>query len=239
MIWLSIVLVSAAVLLPCALVLRRGLGARDRHEAALALHRAQLAELERDRGMGLIADSEYATARLEVQRRLLAEGARTPAPGRTGARAPVVAGLALIPLAALGLYLAYGRPDLPAEPLAMRIRQMDAQGQDDVRLLALLKTRLAALPQGSPQAKEGYVLLGQAEAARGNWANAAQAWHHALQAGFDPTLAAQTAEAQVQAAGSVSASSAALFRHALDAAPKNAPWRLLAEQRLAESEHAH
>ncbi|WP_428390789.1 c-type cytochrome biogenesis protein CcmI [Lichenicoccus sp.] len=239
MIWLFIVLVSVVVLLPCALVLRRGLGARDRHEAALALHRAQLAELERDRGMGLIADSEYATARLEVQRRLLAEGARTPDPARTGARAPVIAGLALIPLAALGLYLARGRPNLPAEPLAMRIRQMDVSGQDDARLLALLKTRLAGLPQDSPQAQEGYVLLGQAEAARGDWGAAAQAWHHALQAGFDPTLAAQTAEAQVDAEGSVSPDSADLFRRALNAAPKNAPWRLLAEQRIAESEHAH
>ena len=55
MLWLTIALLSALALLPCALMLRRGIGARDRHEAGLALHRAQLVELERDRKDGLIA----------------------------------------------------------------------------------------------------------------------------------------------------------------------------------------
>ena len=97
--------------------------------------------------------------------------------------------------------------------------------------------RLASLPKGSPQAHEGYLLLGQAEATEGDWGQAAVAWTRALQDGFDPTLAAQVAEAQVQAEGGVSPASAALFRRALDAAPSNAPWRLLAEQRIAQSEH--
>jgi cytochrome c-type biogenesis protein CcmH len=237
MIWLSIVLLSALALLPCALLLRRGLRARDRHEAALALHRAQLDELERDRTEGLIADSEHASARLEIQRRLLAEAESPADAGRTGSRAPLLAMLALVPLASVGLYLIGGRPDLPAEPIQQRMQQADARASEDQRLLAELQRQLAALPPGSAQAHQGYVLLGQAEAASGDWQEAARAWHRALADGFDATLAMEAAEAQVRADGSVSAESAALFRRALDAAPKDAPWRLLAEQRIAQSEH--
>ena len=236
MIWLSIVLMSGLALVPCTLLLRGRLGARDRHEAALALHRAQLDELERDRADGLIAESEHATARLEIQRRLLAEADRTAEAGQIGSRAPVLALLGLLPLAAVGLYLIGGHPGLPAQPIAMRMQQADAGG-DEQRLMQLLKTRLAALPVGSPQAHEGYILLGQAEAAQGDWPQAALAWRRALQDGFEPTLAVQAAEAQVRADGGVSPDSAALFRHALDAGPKNASWRLLAEQRVAQSEH--
>jgi len=236
MIWLSIVILCAVALFPCALALRRGIGARDRHDAALALHRSQLDELERDRTNGLIADTEHATARLEVQRRLLAEGDRASDTTRIGSRNPVLAMLVLVPAAALGLYLIDGRPDLPAQPLALRMQQADASGRDDEQIIALLKTRLAGLSAGSPQARQGYILLGQAEASRGNWAGAASAWRRALDDGFEPTLAAQTAEAQVRAAGSISPESAALFRKALDAAQKDAPWRLLAEQRIAQSE---
>jgi cytochrome c-type biogenesis protein CcmH len=236
MIWLAIGLLSALALLPCALVLRRGLDARDRHEAALALHRAQLEELERDRADGLIAESEHASARLEIQRRLLAEADRKADAGRVGSRVPVLAMLGLVPVLAVGLYLVGGKPYLPAQPTAQRLRQADARSQDDEHMLGVLRDRLASLPPGSPQARQGYILLGQAEASRNDWAQAAQAWRHALDGGYDPTLAAQIAEAQVRAEGGVSPESAEMFRRALDAAPKDVPWRLLAEQRIAQSE---
>ena len=96
MIWFSIVLLSALALTPCVLVLRGRLGARDRHQAALALHRAQLDELERDRADHRIALGEYETARLEIQRRLLAEGGRVAEPRRIGSRVPILAMLAVV-----------------------------------------------------------------------------------------------------------------------------------------------
>lgn len=237
MVWLSIVLLSAVALLPCALVLRRGLAMRDRHEAAMALHRAQLHELERDQSHGLIAPGEHAGAKLEIQRRLLSEAERKPDGGRIGSRVPVLATLALVPAMAVALYRIGGRPELPAQPIAQRMQQADARVGDDDRLMGVLKERLAALPKGSAEAHQGNILLGQAEASRGNWNGAALAWRRALDDGFEPTLAAQTAEAQVRAEGGVSAESAALFRRALDVAPRDAPWRLLAEQRIAQSEH--
>ncbi len=237
MIWLSVVLLSAVALLPCALVLRRGLKPRDRHEAAMALHRAQLDELERDQAHGLIVASEHASARLEIQRRLLAEADRKADSNRVGSRLPVLAMLAAVPVMAIGLYLVGGHPNLPAQPLSLRMQQADARNDEDERLMDELKSRLATLPPGSAQKHQGNLLLGQAEASRGDWGQAALAWSQALADGFEPTLAAQTAEAQVRAEGGVSPETAALFRRALDAAPKDAPWRLLAEQRIAQSEH--
>lgn len=238
MIWLPILLLTVAVLLPCVLALRKRPGLRDRHEAALELHRSQLQELDRDRAGGLIAESEHASARLEIQRRLLAEADRGSETARAGGRAPVIVMLALVPVAAVALYLSEGHPGMPAQPEAVRMSQADARLQEDAQLIGMLKAQLAKLPAGSPQARQGYILLGQAEATQGDWAGAAVAWRQALDDGpFEATLAAQVAEAQARGDGVVSPQTAALFRRALDAAPKDASWRLLAEQRIAQSEH--
>ena len=77
---------AAIALAPLALSLRRTAAARGRQEAAIALHRAQLAELDRDLADGRIAAAEHANAVLEVQRRLLA-AAGVPRRGRGQARA--------------------------------------------------------------------------------------------------------------------------------------------------------
>ena len=238
--WIEILLLCLVVLVPAGYAARLT-GSRTQREPALALHRAQLLELERDRAGGLIAPSEHAGARLEVERRLLRAAAlpddadmpmAQTMPGGRGLFA-----LAAIPLVALGLYLFGGHPELPAQPLAMRIVQSDARAQEDAALIDTLRQGLGRLDPASPQARQGFILLGQAEASRGDWGAAAAAWRVAIAHGFDPTLAVQTAEAQTRADGRVSAASVALFRHALDAAPADAPWRQLAEQRLAQSEH--
>ena len=61
---------------------------------------------------------------------------------------------------------------------------------------------------------------------------AAKAWQRALANRFDPTLAAETAEAMTEANGHVTPAAAALFRRALAAAPADAPWRGMVERRL-------
>ncbi|MDE2516395.1 MAG: c-type cytochrome biogenesis protein CcmI, partial [Rhodospirillales bacterium] len=91
------------------------------------------------------------------------------------------------------------------------------------------------MPAQSEQARAGYVLLGNAEASRGRLDQAVSAWQEALAAHFEATLAAETAEAMSEVAGHVPPEAAALFRRALAAAPADAPWRGLAEQRLAQA----
>ena len=235
MIWLAILILAAAAMAPLALALRRRTAARGRTEAALALHRAQLTELDRDRDEGRIAPREHATAILEVQRRMLAEAAAPDASARTSARAPVLVAAILVPLAALGLYLADGSPNLPAAPLAARLAAAQAQQAQDDQLIAQLRAKLATLDPHSPEARAGFILLGNVEQARQHWQAAADAWAHALTLGFDPTLAAETAEATTRAAGHPTPAALALFRQALAQAPADAPWRSLVEQRLAEA----
>lgn len=237
MIWIGIVLLSAAALLPSLTIFRRA-RVRDERDSALMLHRAQLVELDRDRQDGLIAETEHAGAALEIQRRLLASDAARPRAAGQRIPAPVLAvALLLIPASATGLYLLCGHPSLPAQPLGPRLAALHAQDRRDETLLTQLRAGLARMAPDDPNRFQGYLLLGQAEAARGHYADAASAWRAATAIQFIPEVAARAAEAQTLADGHVSPESAALFRRALDAAPADAPWRMAAEQRIAESEH--
>src|SRR5437763_351789 len=83
MIWLALFLLSLVAMAPLALTLRRGAVARGRREAAIALHRAQLAELNRDLAERRIAPAAHANAVLEVQRRLPAAAEAAEAASRT------------------------------------------------------------------------------------------------------------------------------------------------------------
>lgn len=231
MIWLAIFLLAATALAPLTLVLRRRAEARGGRDPALALHRAQLADLDRDLAEGRILPAEHETARLEVQRRLLHAGDTNEAPVQLGSRVPLFATLAAVPALALGLYLIAGVPGLPSPGPAAADQRRAAE---EAVLIGQLRESLAAMDPATDRARQGYILLGNVEEARGNDAAAAAAWRTALQTRFDPTLAARAAEASVRAEGGVTENSADLFRRALDAAPPDAPWRDAVQQRLAE-----
>ena len=235
MIWLAAFALAALAMAPLLLViLRRRAAPLDRREAALALHRAQLAELDRDLAEARIGPAEHATAMLEVQRRLLRAAGSGASDKASGSRGLLLAVAVLAPACALGLYLLNGHPDLPAAPMSARLAGARAQDADMAQLLVQLRNRLAVMDPGSPQYRQGYVLLGSVETDRGDYPAAAAAWKVALAAGFDATLAARTAETLTAVAGRVTPEAADLFRRALTAAPPDAPWRPLAEARLAE-----
>src|SRR5260370_21061044 len=92
MIWFALLLLAAAAVAPLAWSLRRAARSLGRREADVALHRAQLVELDRDLAEGRIAPSEHAAAGLEAQRRLLAaaESAQTGASRRSRLPVPAV-----------------------------------------------------------------------------------------------------------------------------------------------------
>ena len=227
MILLPLVLLIVVALVPLALSLRRQSAVAGRQAPALALHRAQLLELDRDLADCRIQPTEYATAVLEVQRRLLAAAAAPDVPPARASRLPLVLALLVIPLGAAGLYLVGGHPELPAEPLASR--------NTAAPLIQQLRNRIAQLDQGSDQARQGYVLLGNIEGQLGHLPAAAVAWRRALAIRFDPGLAVQVAEAQTMVDNKMSPASAALFRRALAEAPADAPWRTLVEDRLKQA----
>ncbi len=234
MIWLAILLLTTAALAPLTWVLRGGAVQRGRREATLALHQAQLSELDRNLAEGQLLATEYAGAVLEVQRRLLAAAQRPDSIPASATRGPLAVALVLVPVLAFALYLQGGSPGLPSEPLAARVARAKVEMKQENALLADLRAHLDALDPHSEQARRGYELLGNVEASRLNFAAAAAAWHKALAVRFDPTLAAAAAEAAADAEGRVTATTAALFRRALLAAPTDAPWRAIAERRLSE-----
>ena len=235
MIWLALLALAAVAMVPLALSLYRQGPARGRRQAAMDLHRAQLAEIDRDLAAGRLGFAEHKEAKIEIQRRLLAAADTADAAPTRSSRKPLVAMLVLVPLAGLALYLPGGSPFLPAAPYAARLAAARAAMQQEQALINMLQQHLASLDPHSRKAREGYLLLGNAQRSMGNLPAAAAAWRKALAVRFDPTLAAETAEAETRAAGRVTAAAAALFRKALAEAPPNAPWRALAQHRLGEA----
>ena len=211
---------------------RGGDAAKGRRETAIALHRAQLAELDRDLAEGRLAPADHASAKLEVQRRILA-AADLPEEGtRRAARLPLILAAVMVPIFAEGLYLIDGHPELPSANALPKPDPM-AKSQDEERLISTLRTRLATMNPREEITAQGYVLLGNAEAGRGNMAGAASAWKMALQAGFVPALAAQAADAQLSVDGKLTPETRALFERALAEAPPDAMWRDIVKQRLS------
>jgi cytochrome c-type biogenesis protein CcmH len=234
-IWLWMLLLALLAMLPLAFAWRgKGLTA-NRRDAAMALHQSQLDEIERDRAEGRLPEEEYRAARLEVQRRLLATDAIVEATSGGNARGLLILVGVLVPVVALVLFLPGGLPLVPSEPHASWVKQQDAAAARDNRLIAALRARLAQMNPDSPEGREGYVILGQALLERGRTAAAAKAWLVALQAKFDPTLAAETAELEIDTAGHMTPNARALFTRALAEAPRDAPWRGLVKQRLREA----
>jgi cytochrome c-type biogenesis protein CcmH len=231
MIWLALAALAIVAMAPLAFSLLRHSSLKKRKGAALALYQAQLAELEQEREQGQLTAAEYEAAQLEVKRRLLAAAEAAEPPVAAKGRGLVLAAFAVVPAVAMALYLVGGTPWLPAMPLA----EQQAKAREEEALLQALRARLATMDPHSPRAREGFVLLGNAESARGHYAAAADAYQHALMAGFDPTLAAMAAEALARAEGRVTPQAASLFRQALAQAPADAPWRKLAEERLHEA----
>lgn len=232
--WIAVLAVAALALLPFAISVfgARRVASRGRREAALALHRAQLAELDRELAEGRIAPREHSAAVLEVQRRLL-QAAESPEPVGTGSgNAPLWAALVLVPTAAVLLYLAGGQPDMPAMPLKERLEAVQQRVQEQAALIVRLRAVLSGMDPKSEKARDGYILLGNAEARLGNMPAAAAAWKTALAAQFDSTLAVETAEAITEAEGKMTGEAAELFRRALKEGDPNAPWRPMARKRL-------
>jgi len=233
--WPLLGLVAVAALLPLAAAFLRPPVARGRREADLALYRAQMAELEREREAGRLDEAGLKGAVLEVQRRLLAAPAE---PGTAAAgRGRFTLGLLLVgvPGLALGVYLLNGFPTMPSAPHTLRVA---AQAQDDA-VLGTLRARLEALPPDSPQAHEGWVLLGNAERSRGALPAAGEAFRRALVARFDAEIAGQLAQVLLEQDKVEEA--VRLLALSLPRAPQSVGLRFLsglAEQRAGRPENA-
>lgn len=179
LLWVIFAGLTALVLFALLRPLASG-GASDESRAAFdaTVYRDQLGEVESDHERGLIGEADAEAARIEIARRLLATDAEERGSVRQQARAPakaVAVGLAVIlPLLALGVYLVYGSPRLPDQPLVARL-QAPASDKNLEALVARVETRLRAHPDEG----EGWDAIAPVYMGWHRYADAAEAFRQA------------------------------------------------------------
>jgi cytochrome c-type biogenesis protein CcmH len=181
LLWVILASLTAIVLFVLLRPLAGSGGSEPGRDAFNAtVYRDQLDEIEADRARGLIGEAEAEAARLEVARRLLAadEKARDKAgEAKSGAPARIaLIGVALaLPLAVLSLYLLYGSPRLPDQPLTARLTD-PAQEKNVGALVARVEARLRAHPEEG----EGWDVIAPVYMAGRRYADAADAYGQAI-----------------------------------------------------------
>jgi len=144
------------------------------------VYRDQLDEIDADRGRGLIGEAEAEAARLEVARRLLAADAeasseKTPDKGRRTARLALVGVALALPLGVLSLYLLYGSPRLPDQPLVARLQDPASE-----KNLGALVARVEARLRSHPEEGEGWDVIAPVYMSARRYGDAADAYGQAI-----------------------------------------------------------
>lgn len=219
---------SAAVAVPLA---RRYDVWRTRGDALTVL-REQLRDLD------AMPDALAGPLRVEIQRRILAEGqdvAAAPRPVAAGLRVWLAIGTAAI-IAGLstGLYISLGRPDLAeASPTAPQVTASAESAGDVSGMIGQLESKLAS----NPKDPEGWRMLGWSYFQTRRFADAAEAYRKAAElAPADAGYVSAMGEALAQSAGgTVTPAAQAAFEKArqLDASDARSRYflALLKEQR--------
>jgi cytochrome c-type biogenesis protein CcmH len=199
----------------------------------IVVYRDQLSEIDRDRASGLIGAGEAEAAKVEVSRRLIAAADAAEAEKSAGgakstpeaasdwrrrAIATAIAGLVLLPVGSVALYLTLGSPQMPGEPLAARLR---APGENQA--VASLVTRVEDHVRQNPNDGRAWEVLAPVYMQLGRFDEAAAAWHNVIALnGPSAEREADYGEAMVAAAnGVVTAEAKAAFDRSLALDPKD------------------
>jgi cytochrome c-type biogenesis protein CcmH len=167
--------VVAAILLPLLRVRAAGPNAENFDRV---VYRDQLRELDRDLARGVLNDTEAGSARLEIQRRLLATTAAPTRASRTGASPFVAVAVALVVAGgSVALYLRIGAPSMPDMPFASRT--VDPRVEAAAQALVRLKQRTEAESANA----ESWLNYARALVEVNQWAPAADALKHAIDLG--------------------------------------------------------
>lgn len=219
-----LVIAVIALLLPPLLRTPRFSGSTDQSEANLAIFRDQLAELERERREGSLAEADFAQAKSELQRRLLEEVPAQAAPATTdgGSRQTALALLVLIPLAAAAGYALLGEPRA-LDPLQRQARIAPEQ------IEAMLNSLVDKLRK-NPDDHQGWVMLARSYKVLERFPEAAKAYERAAPlVDQDPALLADYADVLAQTqGGSLQGRPSELIERALRINPREPQALLLA-----------
>src|SRR5665647_2688601 len=178
--WLVFALMTAATIF----VVLWPLGRRKplRPGSDVAVYRDQLDEIQRDRSAGLIGEAEAEAARVEVSRRLIAaaDAAESEKPALETSslwrrRATAIAGLVLLPVGTVALYLTLGSPDLPGAALASRAQTPSEAGKVE-NMIAQVEDHLARNPKDG----RAWEVLAPVYMRLGRFNDAVRAWSNAI-----------------------------------------------------------
>jgi len=203
----TLVIVTLAALLR-PLLWGRG-ASTDQGEPAVEVFRQEFANLDTEVAQGRLAADEATAMRAEITRRMLAAADREEqgrsitadpkeAPWRIGA-AVGIAGL--LPIAALAVYATVGVP-AAVNPASVAAGEDGGSGRHSPTELAAAAEQLKARLQREPGHLEGWVLLGRTFTSLERFADARDAYDHAIAlAPSEPRLHAELGELLVVSAG--------------------------------------
>lgn len=201
--WLAFALMTAAAIFAVLWPLGRRTAAAGGSD--IAVYRDQLEEITRDRATGLIGEAEAEAAKVEVSRRLIAAADVADADKPASASSPLwrrrataLAGLVLLPVGAIVIYLTLGSPQLPGAPLAER-RAAAVQPQD--RSIQELIGRVEAHLEQNPNDARGYEVIAPVYLRLGRFDDAVNARRKLL------ALSGETASRQADLGEALSAAS--------------------------------
>ncbi|HVQ11315.1 MAG TPA: c-type cytochrome biogenesis protein CcmI [Methyloceanibacter sp.] len=180
LLWAIFAVLTAVVLYALLRPLAGGSGGEGSRAAFNAtVYRDQLGEVQSDRERGLIGEGDAEAARIEIARRLLATDGEEAGAVRSPAHSPLRAlavGLAIaLPLAALSLYLIYGSPRLPDQPLIARLQDPASD-----KNLEVLVARVEARLREHPEEGEGWEVIAPVYMGWRRYADAAEAYRQSI-----------------------------------------------------------
>ena len=189
---LLLVAVTALILPPLWLGRRKPTQLAERKEANLIIFRDQLAELERERNEGTLAEKDFEQAKNELQHRLLEEVEVEPSmadASNAPARKTAIAIIALLPILALAGYTLLGTP----KALDPSQTQPAPKVTPD-QILGMVE-KLAEKVKANPDDLKGWLMLARSYKTLGRFEDAAVAYGKAeSMVDKDPDLLASYAE---------------------------------------------
>ena len=226
---LTLLLTGAALIVLAPFFFSRG---ANETPTSLDVYKDQLAEVERDKAQGLINEPEATSARLEIERRILAAGRSDAAPAQAISanwQYRMVTGIAsIVVLGSVGLYAALGRPDLPsaqsqAQAPAGQQTAQAAGAQEPGGEVDSLVNRLEKRLADNPNDADSWRVLGWSYYNTGRNKDAVAAYRRAVDLQKDnPALKALLGEAMVTEAGNtVTDAALAIFEEVLAVNPND------------------
>lgn len=223
--WIVLTVLTSLAVAGLTVPLVRRYDVAPARETNVAILKRQLGEIDAQEASGALTHDEAEGMRVEINRRILAEGRVNEGASRALSAASMpwvaIAVAGVVALAATGLYAVIGRPDLsaPRAPQAMQA-QTDASGHP-IADIATMVGQLEEKMRANPNDPKGWSMLGWSYAATGRPADSAKAYARA--AALDPANAdylSAEGDALVNAAqGQVTPDALAVFQTALKIDP--------------------